>query len=444
MNHMKQIYTTIAASFLLCAGLVSCEMKKELFGNDEIPTETGLVELGVDVDDKTNVVVTKAEATDNGVEQGASVDPSDFPVSFTLKTNTNYKKEFIYSDIEGKTVELPIGTYEVVSHTPGKMEKEMSAPYYKGSNELAVAKEVTQQAKIICTMQNTRIVVVYPEDFQKAFSEWTITIDDGTENALTFVYDKENQDLNPAAKYWAISENCSSLSISIKATTTEGASVSESRSITKPADAEDKNWVGGDALTITMKPIENNVGYVSGIKINVSTFFETENNESVEVPIEDEDNTETPTDPDEGEDGDEEPTEEFSLTFTQTECTLPDDMAKTVNAEISTPGGLESLYIEIEGGNEMFQDIADQFLDGGKFELIDCKNKTIIDALNQMKVDLPSKGMKQYNFPISAFFSLLDAETMGPTDDGKAHIFNVTVKDAKYGEKKGAVSIIVK
>ena len=189
----------MAAGFLLCAGLVSCEMKKELFDNEEIPTETGLVELGVEVDDKTNVVITKAEATEGDEEQGASVDPSDFPVSFTLKTNTNYNKELIYSDIKGKTVELPIGTYEVVSHTPGEMGKQMSTPYYKGSNELTVTKEVTQQAKVTCTMQNSRIAVVYPQEFQDEFSEWTITIDDGTGNVLKFIYDKDHTNLNPDA-----------------------------------------------------------------------------------------------------------------------------------------------------------------------------------------------------------------------------------------------------
>ena len=300
---MKQLYTTIAASLLLCVGLVSCEMKKELFDNEEIPTETGLVELGVNVDDKTNVVITKAEATEGDEELGSSVDPSDFPVSFTLKTNENYQEEFVYSDIKGKTVELPIGTYTVISHTPGEMGKKMSEPYYKGNSELTVTKEVTQKAEVICTMQNSRIQVVYPDEFKEEFTEWTITIDDGTDNSLTFEYNSENQDLNPAAVYWAIAENCASLSISIKATTKSGASVSESRSVTKPSGAANNNWVGGDALTITMQPVEDNTGDVSGITINVSTFFETEKGDVIDVPLEDED-TETepsePTEPSEG------------------------------------------------------------------------------------------------------------------------------------------------
>ena len=439
MNHMKQIYTTIAASFLLCAGLVSCEMKKELFGNDEIPTETGLVELGVDVDDKTNVVVTKAEATEGGEEIGESVEADDFPVSFTLKTNTNYKKEFIYSDIKGETVELPIGTYEVVSHTPGEMKKEMSAPYYKGSSELAVAKEVTQQAKITCTMQNTRIVVVYPEDFKEAFSEWTITIDDGTENALTFAHNSKKPDLNPAAKYWAISENCSSLSISIKATTTAGASVSESRSITKPADAADKTSVGRDALTITMKPIENNVGGVSGIKINVSLFFETENNESVEVPIEDEDNTETPTDPDEGEDGD--TTDAPTITMPKNSYSLLKDMSEKADVTIKTPAGLKSVKVKIIAGNIKFGNIANVMFGTEAFELIE--NDQLKSTFEEMGISLPNMGDKEYIFPIQNFFPLLADEQMGVTTEEDGHVFEITVTDNNNKTVTDKVNIIV-
>ena len=359
MKDMKKIYT-MAAGFLLCAGLVSCEMKKELFDNEEIPTETGLVELGVEVDDKTNVVITKAEATEDGEEQGSTVDPSDFPVSFTLKTNTNYNKELIYSDIKGKTVELPIGTYEVVSHTPGEMGKQMSTPYYKGSNELTVTKEATQQAEVICTMQNSRIAVVYPQEFQDEFTEWTITIDDGTGNVLKFIYDKDHQNLNPDAIYWAIAENCSSISISIKATTKSGASVSETRSVTKPADAADKNWVGGDALTITMQPVEANTGHVSGITIDIDAFFKTEKGETVEAPLGDEE-TETPTDPDEGEEGETgETTDMPTITMPNNgliEYTLKgNDAPETAVVTVSAPAKFQSLTVKITGGNSGFNE----------------------------------------------------------------------------------------
>lgn len=438
MKDMKKIYT-MAAGFLLCAGLVSCEMKKELFDNEEIPTETGLVELGVEVDDKTNVVITKAEATEDGEEQGTTVETDDFPVSFTLKTNTNYKKEVTYSDIKGQTVELPIGTYEVVSHTPGEMSKQMSSPYYKGSNELTVTKEATQQAEVICTMQNSRIAVVYPKEFQDEFSEWTITVDDGTGNVLKFIYDKEHTNLNPDAIYWAIAENCSSISISIKATTKSGASVSETRSVTKPADAADKNWVGGDALTITMQPVEANTGHVSGITINIDAFFKTEKGETVEAPLGEEETT-TPTDPDEGEEGETgETTDMPTITMPNnglieyTQGNIPTDPAII---EILAPAKFKSVVVQIKGGNATFANtiagLGIQLDTGRDIMTLSAKNDDesfVIDLLG----GVPTTDDPDYQLNMTQFIGLMDG--FGPTsvnDDGNnldAHEFIVTVTD---------------
>ena len=440
---MKKIYT-MAAGFLLCAGLVSCEMKKELFDNEEIPTETGLVELGVEVDDKTNVVITKAEATEDGEEQGSTVDPSDFPVSFTLKTNTNYNKELIYSDIKGKTVELPIGTYEVVSHTPGEMSKQMSSPYYKGSNELTVTKKATQQAEVICTMQNSRIAVVYPQEFQDEFTEWTIMIDDGTGNVLKFIYDKDHQNLNPDAIYWAIAENCSSISISIKATTKSGASVSETRSVTKPSDAADKNWVGGDALTITMQPVEANTGHVSGITINIDAFFKTEKGETVEAPLGDEE-TETPTDPDEGdEDGD--TTDAPTITIDQESYTLPTDKEKTADVIIKAPAGLKSVKVKITPDSEEFKNALSgtatvfhiDFLNGA--ELVDNEDLENIIGDIAPGVKAPSSGETEYTFPVGSFFETLI--NSGVTT-AEGHAFEITVIDNNQKTITEKVNVIV-
>lgn len=445
MKDMKKIYT-MAAGFLLCAGLVSCEMKKELFDNEEIPTETGLVELGVEVDDKTNVVITKAEATEGDEEQGASVDPSDFPVSFTLKTNTNYNKELIYSDIKGKTVELPIGTYEVVSHTPGEMSKQMSTPYYKGSNELTVTKEVTQQAKVTCTMQNSRIAVVYPQEFQDEFSEWTITIDDGTGNVLKFIYDKDHTNLNPDAIYWAIAENCSSISISIKATTKSGASVSETRSVTKPADAADKNWVGGDALTITMQPVEANTGHVSGITIDIDAFFKTEKGETVEAPLGDEE-TETPTDPDEGEEGETgETTDMPTITMPNNgliEYTLKgNDAPETAVVTVSAPAKFQSLTVKITGGNSGFNEAVGLmgFNEGLDIMTLDKDSKDpLIQVVIKALGDIPTTDSTDpYSLDIANFFDMM--EPYGDTGNS-AHEFEITVLDQNNKKATGTLRV---
>lgn len=433
----------MAAGFLLCVGLVSCEMKEEIFGNDVIPSETGLVELGVAVDDKTNVVITKAEATGGKDEVGSSVDPSDFPVIFTLKTNENYKKEFTYSEIAGKTVELPIGTYEVVSHTPGEMEREMSFPYYKGNVELTVGSKIAQ-TQITCTMQNSRILMVYSDNFKDKFSEWTITIDDGTDNTLKFEYKNDNQSLNNEAVYWAISENCPTLTISIKAITKTGAAVSDSRTITKPDGAADNNWVGGDALTITMEPIEDNTGDVSGIKINVSGFFETEKDEVIEAPLGEEE-IDTPTDPDGGdEDGD--TTDGPTITMPDNgliEYTLKgNDAPETAVVTVSAPAKFQSLTVKIKGGNSGFKDaVGSMGFDEGIdiMKLDKDSNDPIIQIVIKVLGDIPTtESTEPYSLDIANFFDMMDP--YGDTGSD-AHEFEITVWDQNGKNATGTLKV---
>lgn len=437
---MKKIYT-MAAGFLLCIGLVSCEMKDEIFGNDAVPTETGLVELGVAVDDKTNVVITKADATGGKDEVGSSVDPSDFPVIFTLKTNENYKKEFTYSEIAGKTVELPIGTYEVVSHTPGEMEREMSFPYYKGNVELTVGSKIAQ-TQITCTMQNSRILMVYSDNFKDKFSEWTITIDDGTDNTLKFEYKNDNQSLNNEAVYWAISENCPTLTISIKAITKTGAAVSDSRTITKPDGAADNNWVGGDALTITMEPIEDNTGDVSGISIEIDSFFETVKGDVIEAPLGDEDDTPTTDGPsitsDYLESG-------ISYTIKQNPDWVEDDGLPTkynvvsapekAEVTISAPKGFESIDVKInaQGGFAVAAGVI------GLTKGVNILSPDLDESLKPL-LNLPiADDATSYKLDIANFFSMM--AMYGPTG-ASSYDFEITVTE-KGGASVGPETLSV-
>lgn len=431
----------MAAGFLLCIGLVSCEMKDEIFGNDAVPTETGLVELGVAVDDKTNVVITKADATGGKDEVGSSVDPSDFPVIFTLKTNENYKKEFTYSEIAGKTVELPIGTYEVVSHTPGEMEREMSFPYYKGNVELTVGSKIAQ-TQITCTMQNSRILMVYSDNFKDKFSEWTITIDDGTDNTLKFEYKNDNQSLNNEAVYWAISENCPTLTISIKAITKTGAAVSDSRTITKPDGAADNNWVGGDALTITMEPIEDNTGDVSGISIEIDSFFETVKGDVIEAPLGDEDDTPTTDGPsitsDYLESG-------ISYTIKQNPDWVEDDGLPTkynvvsapekAEVTISAPKGFESIDVKInaQGGFAVAAGVI------GLTKGVNILSPDLDESLKPL-LNLPiADDATSYKLDIANFFSMM--AMYGPTG-ASSYDFEITVTE-KGGASVGPETLSV-
>ena len=455
---MKNIYT-MAAGFLLCAGLASCEMKEELFGKGEVPSETGKVELGVAVNDKTNVVITKADATAGNDSQGSNVDPAEYPVIFTHQS-ADYTKECVYEDIDGTEVILPIGEYLVESHTPGELKKQMTYPYYGGEAKLTVTKDVTSEASVVCTMQNSRIVMTYGTDFFKKFSTWTININDD-ESVLTFT---EAQGGNPVPVYWHFSENCTSIKINIEATTQAGESVKESRTITKPSGTGNDNWTGGDALTITMEPgpdEENpeNPSGVSGITIKVEAFFpeSSDKDDTVWVDIDGEETTD-PEEPEEpenpGDGGEEEPEDPDTGSLSMT---MPGNgrisysisagnAPSSADVVINAPEGISSLNVKMSSTNEDFNIVIDDLVSSG----LDFKtngvevvgNSTMADILGVFaggSVEIPAltAGQTSYTFPIASFFKLINAYGSG------TYTFDIVLKDAANGEKKDTLTLTI-
>lgn len=428
---MKRIHI-ISAGLSLCAILASCEMKNEIFGNDNIPSETGWVELGVKVNNKTNVVVTRATI------QGEEVDPADFPVVFALN-NSDYTKEFATYEnlLEEEKVELPVGNYTVSSHTPGTLTKRMDHPYYSGEENLTVSKDITSDATVTCTMQNSRILLTYDNTFTSKFKTWTITIDDGTNNILKYT---EADGTNLQAVYWLFEKDCTAIKINISATTASGATVTESRTITKPDDATTDSWVGGDALTITMVPgpDEETPTGVSGIIINVNAFFETEKNETVYVPVEGED-TETPTDPDEG--GDTTDPDEGEGDNTPAAPTLSgENLGKTVSydkgsgkpfpevsVEMTVPGKIEKVMIKATSSDS---ELAEILAEMGFMDNPDGVDMVTSEDLAGLFTP-PAKGNPSYTFTLGALGNML---TVGQ------HTFTVKVIDQNSKEVTGTLS----
>ena len=424
---MKRIHI-ISAGLSLCAILASCEMKNEIFGNDNIPSETGWVELGVKVNNKTNVVVTR------GTIQGEEVDPADFPVVFALN-NSDYTKEFdTYENLlEEEKVELPVGNYTVSSHTPGTLTKRMDHPYYSGEENLTVSKDITSDATVTCTMQNSRILLTYDNTFTSKFKTWTITIDDGTNNILKYT---EADGTNLQAVYWLFEKDCTAIKINISATTTSGATVTESRTITKPDDATTDSWVGGDALTITMAPgpDEETPTGVSGIIIDISAFFETETNEIVEVPIEGED-TETPTDPDEGE-GDDTPAAptlsgEYLNKTVDFDVVEGADNFPNVKIVMDVPEGIQSIIVKAVTDNTSLSSILNALGFGSGVDLVETELDALVFALGD---NIPKRGNSNYTFSVNGVISQALAANTG------SHTFSVTVTDQNGTSASGTLS----
>lgn len=412
----------LSTAAILC--LASCEMKNELTGSLVSKEDTGAVELEVSV--KQPVSQTRAE----------EVATNNFPVTIqgTSTGVTDVLKEYATADEVPSSITVPVGEYTISSHSPGTLEKQMNAPYYAGSTNITVTKDVASQVDVVCRMANSRIQMIYGNDFKEAFSEWTITIDDGSEMALSYT----QANLTPDAIYWHFGDNVTAITVNIKAKTVEGNTVTESRTFRKSDAAENYEEVGdaftgGDALEITMGTVESSTGDLTGITITTNITFENES-ESVEIPT---------TDPDEPGEGGGDPVEPGEGAVT---LNLPEDVTysrkagnapASADAYIASEAGLDKIIVTITAGNDAFQAIlVDLTMDGQSFlaenggvDLID--NSDFGNLVATVGSQAPTDGTKEYTFPIGAFFTFLDVT--GATDPGKSHEFHITVTD-KNGE----------
>ena len=425
-----KLFNTITACLLLCAGLVSCEMKDELKGSGAGTSEVGYLNLGVAVNASQNSVVSRADnANNDGENVGVAVSADEFPVTITGVTDPSYSKEYeSYAALKaenGGKVELPIGEYTVTAHSNAELEPQMATPYYEGTTPIKITAGVESSAEVKCTMKNMKIQLTYTANFLAKFESWDITINDGSDNILNF----DETDKNPAAVYWMVAENVTEIKVAITATPMGGGQeVTESRLLSKP---DGSNWAGSDALTIQMEEntSEDPTGIQgSGITINASVSFDEEE-EDVPVTVKpgndgDDDNKEpeppTPT-----------PEPELpTVTFPQNTYTLPADASKNADAVITSTaeGGIQSVKVQIVGGNDGFADITSTmgFADG--LELVG--NTTlgpVIGAIVQ-GLEMPQAGDTSYTFPVGGFFEIL--QQMGATTAEDGHVFNITVTDA--------------
>lgn len=432
MKSMKKIYT-LAASFLLCAGLVSCEMKDEIFGGTE-SAEKGYLNLGVAVNSSENTVVTRAEGdgvTDDGENTDSAVSADDFPVDITCTTNPNYSRSFAsYADLmEENPIELSVGTYTVSAHSNLTLEKKMFVPYYEGVSEtLTITKDVESKANVECKMKNTKIQMKYNSEFLANFNTWTITLDDGSGdpdsnqegNVLTFT----ESDKNPAAVYWLIAENKNKIMVNITATNMDGEPITDSRTLTKPAGGNTEFWTGGDALTITMEGITPDPGNptgVTGIDISVDVTFDEEE-ETVEVPV-------TPGTGG-GDDNDNAPTLSGQYLTETVNIDKASETLPEVSVVMTVPNGIKNVFVSATTSDQ--EELGPIFTEMG-FMTGDGKDLVTATDLSDL-FSLPTSGATNYTFTLGG---LADFLTVG------THSFTVKVVDNQKKEVSGTLNIVV-
>lgn len=429
---MKPLHTFFLGTAAILS-LASCELKNELSGSLVNKEDTGAIELGVSV--KQPVSQTRADAS--------GIDTNTYPV--VIQGTSDGVTDIIYeygtlSEMPA-SITVPVGQYTISSHTPGTLEKQMATPYYAGSTNITVSKDIASKADIVCRMANSRIQMNYGEDFKEAFSEWTITVDDGGEMAMAFTQDE----LEAAPVYWAFSENATAITVNIRAKTTAGNTVTDRRVFQKSDASENYEEVGdvftgGDALEINMGAVESSTGEVNGITINTNITFE-DSSEAVEIPTHDSEEPTDPSEPGEGGEGTEGAVT-LNLPADVTYSIEAGDAPASADAYIASEAGLDKIVVTITAGNDAFQEIlVDLKMDGQSFlaenggvDLID--NADFGKLVASVGSQAPTDGTKEYTFPIGAFFTFLNSTNA--TDPGKSHEFHITVTD-KNGETANGV-----
>lgn len=371
---------------------------------------------------------------------------TNFPVTIYEADGTTKVESYESSSTMPTPILLPVGTYVLEAHTPGIMERIMDAPYYIGRETSEIIKNGTTQSTITCKMANTSISVKFSQDFLDLFTEWTITFDDGTDNAISFTNAEGSA---PATKYWVLSDNVDKINVGFKGKKADGSSVTASNTLTKleateTYDGESMNFGGGDAVVVNVTPTDATSGLVN-ISITASIF----GLDAEEVPaiIQFVDNG--PLKPDDGEEPNPQPGDDNTivlnlpapLTFTMGEGSSLDTSLGDTHIECTN--GIKSLMVTAESTNpDMVSSLVAvgagyglDFVEAG-VEVVG--NTALVKFFSGLgkNLSVPAEGDTSYDFPIGNFFTLLDV--MSGT-----HTFHLTAIDLEGNKKSGDVVITV-
>lgn len=415
------------AGCLLVMGLASCEMKNEILGKEDGSSEMGLLNLGVAVDAKNNDVQTKADANPGTPEAIPSVSATGYIVE--ISNSTGVYKTLTY-DPTNASVELPVDSYTMYAHKPGDPTE--TDPYYGGSTSFAVKKGEATDVTVTCKMENTKIQLAYSTEMQTSFTSWSITVKAGTRSKV-LTYSGTEAFVQPSAFYWMLDEGVKEITVSFVGKNKDNKDIRESRVITKPASAESSDWLGGDALAITMKPgayDPENPNGLQGIEISAEVTWNGVE-DSVDVPVVDDGGDEpgTPGTPDEG-----------APTITG-DCIgkeiayVAGDEAPNIAVAMNVPGKIQDVKVQIGSSNDDFEGALSEMgltVAGGS-SLI---TNEILQGLNLFP--LPKAGETAYDFSLSETLLGMLANFAG------THTFQLIVEDQAGKSANASFKVTIK
>lgn len=403
--------------------------------NEEFPTtdaKQGSVSLDVDH--------LKPSAT-------RAIETADFPVAIYDAEGNKEVASYDKASLVPKQIKMSVGNYYAVAHTPGVMDKIMDKPYYSGRDDFEILPNINTVSTVVCRMANGSFKINFSDDFAGSFTNWTISIDDGTSSAIIYTYEKDGW--TPPVTYMAFEAKVEVLNVNFTGTTTSGNRIAASNKLTKKAaseqyDSDNPYFSGGDAIEIEFRPVESTEGDITGITLKADIQFE-ESEEDFEMEVED--NTSAGGD----DEGGNEDTPGEGGDSDAIILDLPSDMIVSGETDpslgdtyIASENGLKSITVKISStSEEMIGSLAllSENYEGVDFlkgtEVVDNQGLVTLftEGLGQ-ELSVPSQGDKEYTFPIGNFFNLL---AFLPGE----HTFTLTITDMNGNTKNGILKLTV-
>ncbi|WP_298554043.1 DUF4493 domain-containing protein [uncultured Parabacteroides sp.] len=429
---------------------VSCEMKKDLFGqgqgNEEegVPENVGLLDLHVVAEREAAVPGTKGDP-----EEDLYLATDDFCVSILDSVGQVVKSYDSYAALkaDGELL-LPAGKYTVRAFSGDDPDAGFDAPYYEGDTTCVVSAKEVVKIETNCRLSNKKVQFDLSDRFFDSFrSDYTIVVDNGT-GVLTISSDELRS---------AYFRNTGTLRFTIYTTTYKGESYTYSCDLSKDEQIKEHNNLYIKLDAIDARPDEpgepsdpgnpDNPGpgepsepdepegptdpekpeYPSSaptIKVDVSLV---EKNYIIEVPSDfvEVDKPDKPSTP-----GGNEPGEGETPAKTEPEITGEIDgklfdvgspqtitgNTKNIIVYLYLPTGLDALTVDVVIG-DLIELKSMNLLDPSALASI---NQLLFDIDPDLKLEVPNRGEKgKLKFDISSFKKLLESNNS----------FNITIKD---------------
>ncbi|MBQ4161537.1 MAG: DUF4493 domain-containing protein [Parabacteroides sp.] len=410
------------------------------------PEGSGLMSLTVKAE---KPVSTKAD----------DVNTSTFPVKIqgTSDVVKNVLKEYDEVQDVPDVITLPVGTYTVSARqTNGEIPQEMSTPYYAGKTENVVLTNVgLNNVSVMCRMQNNRVQIKCSSEFLATFKDWEVIINDwdpnsgesASGNILTFTSQEWTDGRQMV--YWYLGENgAPGINVKVKATTQNDSSVQFSGRYTRAnaeegyEDVEGVNFVGGDAIVITLEPGEKDEPTEGSVGITVTTeIIFSDKEDAVEIPVTDASTTPEPDDDGDNEgDDDTEPiviSEPEGNNYLETGVTYSasDDLSSlNVQIDMAYENGIQNMIVKATTTSETFRNALRSFPaligDG-------------LDFMSDEAASLKASGLFAFPDPDGKEYSfLLNQQLLGMMSSFPGqHTFTLTVIDKLDNQKE--ISLVV-